>query len=83
MTKGFQKNDKNGQKKSINRSLAAHYHYYELRIDQKSKNTPLSKELIMGALVDETNFYLDQVKISPSFNSIPPFCIYFCFLGGR
>jgi hypothetical protein len=47
---------------STNRMLVAHYHHCKLRIEQKSKNTHLSKELITGASVDETNFCLDQVS---------------------
>jgi hypothetical protein len=76
---------KKGPKKSINRSLADHYHHCELRIDQKAKNTPFLKRLILGALVDETNFRSDQVIINQpllQFNTFFLFILVF-FWGGH
>jgi hypothetical protein len=82
MTKGFKKSQ-NGPKQSINRSLAAHYHHCKLRIDQKAKNTPLLKDLIPRALVDETNFCSDQVGINePLLQFNTSFFVYFSFFGG-
>jgi hypothetical protein len=63
--------------------MAAHYHHCKLRIDKKFKNTPLPKELILGASVDEMNFHLDQISTNYSllhFHS--SFFHFLLFFGG-
>ena len=49
-------------KKSINRSWQLIMTIADLEIDSGAKRPPLSKAVIPGATVDETNFCLDQVS---------------------
>ena len=52
---------KRGQK-SINRSYQLIITIADLEIDSGAKRPPLIKVVIPGAIVDETNFCLDQVS---------------------
>lgn len=70
-------------KKVYKQKLTAHYHHCKLRFEQKSKNTPLLKNLIPGASVDETKFRLDQVSTNQSLLHFQSSLLhFFLFFGG-